>query len=164
MGFSSTGTVRDYLDALSKKGYLKRAERLSRSIELLKYKARQIPIIASISAGKPNLAYEDIEGYVDPDDLFFGRIGMDDVFALRVKGKSMIDAGILDSDIAIIKKQKTADNGDIIAALVDNNETTLKRLKKKGSTCYLEAENKNYPPIQKEFEIIGKLITIIRKY
>ena len=164
MGFSSTGTVRDYLDALSRKGYLKRTGNLSRSIELLKYKARQIPIIAKIAAGKPSLAYEDIEGYVNPDDLFLGRIGLDDVFALRVKGESMIDAGILDGDIAIIKKQKRADNADIIAALLENNEVTLKRLKQKGNTAYLEAANKNYLPIHKEFEVIGKLITVIRKY
>lgn len=164
MELSSTGTVRDYLGALEHKGYLKRTGKLSRSIELLKYKARQIPIIANIAAGKPNLAYEDIEGYVNADDLFLGRIGLDDVFALRVKGESMIETGILDGDIAIIKKQKTAGNGDIIAALLENNETTLKRLKQKGNTAYLEAANKNYPPIHKEFEVIGKLITIIRKY
>lgn len=164
MEFSSTGTVRDYLGALEHKGYLKRTGKLSRSIQLLKYKARQIPIIANIAAGKPNIAYEDIEGYVNADDLFLGRIGLDDVFALRVKGESMIETGILDGDIAIIKKQKTAGNGDIIAALLENNETTLKRLKQKGNTAYLEAANKNYPPIHKEFEVIGKLITIIRKY
>lgn len=164
MGFSSTGTVRDYLGALEHKGYLKRTGKLSRSIQLLKYKARQIPIIANIAAGKPNIAYEDIEGYVNADDLFLGRIGLDDVFALRVKGESMIETGILNGDIAIIKKQKTAGNGDIIAALLENNETTLKRLKQKGNTAYLEAANKNYPPIHKEFEVIGKLITIIRKY
>lgn len=164
MNFSSTGTVRDYLEALGKKGYLKRSNKLSRSIELLKYKPYSIPIIANIAAGKPSLAYEDIEGYVNADDLFLGRIGMDDVFALRVQGESMIEAGILHGDIAIIKKQKAADNGDIIAALLENNEATLKRLRQKGNTIYLEAANKDYPHIHKEFEVLGKLITVIRKY
>jgi len=164
MGFSSTGTVRDYLEALEKKGYLKRTNNLSRSIELLKEHSRKIPIIADIAAGKPNLAYEDIQGYIQTDDLFLGRTSQDDCFALRVKGESMIEAGILDHDIAIIKKQKTAQPQDIIAALLENNEVTLKRLKQKKGKFFLEAANKDYPPIEKEFSIIGKLITVVRKY
>lgn len=170
MGFSSTGTVRDYLKALADKGYLKRQSNLSRSIQLLKENSIgtssgfKIPIIGSIAAGKPSLAYEDIEGYVDTDNLFLGRIQENDVFALRVKGDSMIDAGILNADIAIIKKSAAADNGDIIAALLEDNEVTLKRLKHKNKCFFLEAANKNYPPIYKEFSVIGKLLTVIRKY
>ena len=164
MGFSSTGTVRDYLSALEKKGYLKRRENLSRAMGLTDSPAFKIPILAGIAAGKPGLAYEDIEGYVDPDDLFLGRVSQNDVFALRVKGESMIEAGITDGDIAIIKKQPAADHGDIVAALLKNNEATLKRLRKKDRHYYLEAANKDYPPIFEEFEIIGRLITIIRKY
>ena len=164
MGFSSTGTVRDYLSALEKKGYLKRRENLSRAMGLTDSAAFKIPILANIAAGKPGLAYEDIEGYVDPNDLFLGRVSQDDVFALRVKGESMIEAGIMDGDIAIIKKQSHARNGDIIAALLANNETTLKRLSQKGKTPFLEAANRAYPPIFEEFSVIGKLITVIRKY
>jgi repressor LexA len=164
LGFSSTGTVRDYLDALEKKGYLKRSRNLSRAIELAGSSFPGIPIIASIAAGKPNLAYEDIQGYLNPDDLFLGRLEQDDVFALKVKGESMVEAGIIDGDIAIIKKQKTAQAGEVIAALVENNEATLKRLRKSGQTFFLEPANKNYPAIKGEFSIIGKLITIIRKY
>lgn len=166
MGFSSTGTVRDYLEALEKKGYLKRSNNLSRSIELLRDNYGKIPIIADIAAGKPNLAYEDIQGYVGTEDLFLSRISQDDVFALKVKGDSMIEAGILEGDIAVIRKQPTADHGDIIAALLDNNEATLKRLKKRPHTngFFLEPANKNYRPIEKSFSIIGKLLTIIRKY
>ena len=117
-------------------------------------------------AGKPSMAYEEIQGYVDVDNLFLGRLGFDDVFALRVKGDSMIEAGILEGDIAVIRKQPTADHGDIIAALLDNNEATLKRLKKRPHTngFFLEPANKNYRPIEKSFSIIGKLLTIIRKY
>ena len=164
MGFSSTGTVRDYLKALEDKGYLKRQSNLSRSIQLLKGNSFKIPIIASIPAGRPNLAYEDIEGYVDTDNLFLGRIQENDVFALRVKGDSMIEAGILNEDIAIIKKSAAADNGDIIAALLEDNEVTLKRLKQRNNRFFLEAANKNYPPIYKEFSVIGKVLTVIRKY
>lgn len=164
MGFTSTGTVRDYLAVLEKKGYLKRANNLSRSIELLKDRFNRIPIVANIAAGTPNLAYEDIHSYVDTHDLLSRRIGLENVFALRVKGESMVEAGIMEGDIAIIHKQAVARNGDIIAALLDNNEVTLKRLRHRNNTTYLEAANKNYQPIHKDFTIIGKLITIVRKY
>ena len=164
LGFKSTGTVRDYLKALMQKGLVRRMNNKSRAIELTERASFKIPIIGTIMAGKPNLAYEEIQGYVDADDLFLGRLGFDDVFALRVKGESMIDAGILDGDVAIIKKRPSADNNDIVAALLDNNEVTLKRLASKAGKFHLEAANKNYPPIFEEFKVIGKLITVIRKY
>lgn len=164
LGFSSTGTVRDYLTALQRKGYLKRTNNKSRAIELLDNGLNKIPIIGSIAAGKPNLAYEDIEGYIEPYGLLPANISRDEVFALKVKGESMAEAGIMDGDIAIVRKQKSADNGDIIAALLDNNEVTLKRLRRSANKIFLEAANRNYPPIQKDFSVIGKLITIIRKY
>jgi repressor LexA len=166
MGFKSTGTVRDYLKALMQKGLVRRMNKKSRAIELAEGAAafNKIPIIGTINAGKPNLAYEEIQGYVDADDLFLGRLGFNDVFALRVKGDSMIDAGILEGDVAVIKKRPDAQNNDIVAALLDNNEVTLKRLRSKSGRFYLEAANVNYPPIFEEFKVIGKLITVIRKY
>ncbi|MEK6727058.1 MAG: transcriptional repressor LexA [Candidatus Omnitrophota bacterium] len=165
LGFKSTGTVRDYLKALMQKGLMRRMNNKSRAIELTECSGfNKIPIIGTIMAGKPNLAYEEIQGYVDVDNLFLGRLGFDDVFALGVKGDSMIDAGILDGDVAIIKKLTYADNNDIVAALLDNNEVTLKRLRSKSGKFHLEAANVNYPPIFEEFKVIGKLITVIRKY
>ena len=166
MGFKSTGTVRDYLKALMQKGLVRRMNNKSRAIELAEGAAvfNKIPIIGTINAGKPNLAYEEIQGYVDADDLFLGRLGFNDVFALRVKGDSMIDAGILEGDVAVIKKRPDAQNNDIVAALLDNNEVTLKRLRSKSGRFYLEAANVNYPPIFEEFKVIGRLITVIRKY
>ncbi|MFA6357296.1 MAG: transcriptional repressor LexA [Candidatus Omnitrophota bacterium] len=164
LGFKSTGTVRDYLKALMQKGLVKRMNNKSRAIELTERASIKIPIIGTINAGKPNLAYEEIQGYVDADDLFLGRLGFDDVFALRIKGDSMIDAGILNGDIAVIKKRPNADNNDIVAALLDNNEVTLKRLSSKSGKFHLEAANANYAPIFEEFKVIGKLITVIRKY
>lgn len=164
LGFKSTGTVRDYLKALMQKGLVRRMNNKSRALELTERASLKIPIIGSIMAGKPNLAYEEIQGYVDADDLFLGRLGFDDVFALRVKGDSMIDAGILDGDVAIIKKRPNADNNDIVAALLDNNEVTLKRLRSRAGKFHLEPANSNYAPIFEEFKVIGKLITVIRKY
>ena len=164
LGFKSTGTVRDYLKALMQKGLVRRMNNKSRAIELTERASLKIPIIGTIMAGKPNLAYEEIQGYVDADDLFLGRLGFDDVFALKVKGDSMIDAGIIEGDIAIIKKRPNADNNDIVAALLDNNEVTLKRLRSRAGKFHLEAANSNYAPIFEEFKVIGKLITVIRKY
>ena len=163
LGFSSTGTVRDYLTALQKKGYLKRTSHKSRAIELLK-NSFKIPVIATITAGKPDLAYEDIQGYIDTNDLFLGRLAQDDVFALRVKGDSMVEAGIREGDFAVMKKQASANNGDIVAALLEYNEVTLKRLRHRSGKFFLEPANKDYQSIYKDFSIIGKLITIIRKY
>ncbi|MCK9572542.1 MAG: transcriptional repressor LexA [Candidatus Omnitrophica bacterium] len=164
LGFKSTGTVRDYLKALMQKGLVRRMNNKSRAIELTDKASFQIPIIGSINAGKPGLAYEEIQGYVNADDLFLGRLGFDDVFALKVKGDSMINAGILDGDIAIIKKRPDAQNNDVVAALLENNEVTLKRLCQKSGRYHLEAANPNYAPIFEEFKVIGKLITVIRKY
>jgi repressor LexA len=165
LGFKSTGTVRDYLKALIQKGLVRKMDNKSRGIELTERSAfNKIPIIGTIMAGKPNLAYEDIQGYVDADDLFLGRLGFNDVFALRVKGDSMIGAGIMDGDIAVIKKRPDAANNDIVAALLDNNEVTLKRLICRSGKFHLEAANPDYPPIFEEFKVIGKLITVIRKY
>jgi len=164
LGFSSTGTVRDYLAALQKKGYLKRLNNKSRAIELLKGNLDKIPIIANIAAGQPDLAYEDIQGFVEPSQILPGQAGFNDTFALKIKGDSMIDAGIMDGDIAIIKKEQTANNSEIIAALLDNNEVTLKRLRQKDNVFFLEPANKNYQPIYKDFTVIGRLVTIIRRY
>jgi len=165
MRFKSTGTVRDYLRILMQKGLVRRMNNKSRALELTERASfNKIPIIGTIMAGKPNLAYEEIQGYVDTDDLYLGRLGFEDVFALRVKGDSMIDAGIIDNDIAVIKKQPHASNNDIIAALLDNNEVTLKRLRGKPGKFHLEAANSKYPPIFEEFKVLGKLLTIIRKY
>lgn len=161
--FSSTGTVRDYLKVLQAKGYLRRQHNKSRAIELLKDNPTRIPILSTIFAGHPNEAYEDILGYLEPGDFFYGR-SVKDIFALRVKGDSMIEAGIVEGDIAIIRKQPTAHNKDIIAALMENNEVTLKIFRQKGSTYYLEPANKNYEPMYRKFTVIGKLVTIVRKY
>jgi len=161
-GFKSTGTVRDYLNILIKKGYLKKkTPKKSRAIELAKNIALRIPVLGSIHAGVPNLAYEEIDEYLTVED-FFPSSGQD-MFALRIKGDSMIDKQIFEDDLVIVKKQVLADNGDIVVALIDE-EATVKILRKDNHNLYLEPANKNYPLIKKEFKIIGKVIAAIRKY
>lgn len=165
MGVSSTGTVRDYLKALEKKGFLRRENYLARSIELLKAGLEKgIPILGNIPAGSPNAACQDIQGYLNPDEALWGRIAVENLFALRVKGESMIEAGIMEGDLAIIHRQAVARNGEIVAALLEDNEVTLKRLRHRNNTTYLEPANKDYQPIYKAFTIMGRLVSIVRKY
>lgn len=160
-GFSSTGTVRDYLRALVDKGYIKVNEGKARAIELVK-EAFRIPVLGAVAAGNPSLAVEDIEGYVELDDLFFSDA---DIFALRVKGDSMIDAGIMPDDLVLVRRQQAAEIGDIVVALL-GEEATVKRLIKDGKNFYLEPANNRYQSIavNEDVSLIGKVITSIRKY
>lgn len=164
---ASTNGVSDHLKALEKKGYIRRIGK--RALEVLTplgrpalADAREIPVLGRVAAGKPILAEENFGGFL----TVAGEMARGEVFALQVKGDSMIDAGILDGDWVIVKCQETAANGEIICALIDG-ETTLKRFYKNGDTVTLQAENKNYAPItvsRGEFRILGKVIGLIRKF
>lgn len=158
----------DHLKAIEKKGYIKCGQNKSRAIELLVNReefelpdAINIPLLGRIAAGSPILANENIEDSLSfPKSMF--KSG--EHFALRVKGDSMIDAGIADGDIAIIKKQKTANNGEIVAALIDD-EATLKTFKKQKGKIKLIAENPAYQPIiLNNVDILGKLAAVFRRY
>jgi len=161
-GFKSTGTVRDYLRALAQKGYIKITPNKARAIELIKAVALRIPILGHIPAGRPELIYEEVDNYFAIDELLPS--SEKEIFALRIKGDSLIEKGIFEGDLAIVKKQQIASDGDIVAArLLDNNETTVKIFRNKNNSIYLEPANKNFSPIHKEFNIIGKVIAILRK-
>jgi len=160
-GFKSTGTVRDYLKILAKKGYLRLTPKKSRAIELVRSLAFRIPIIGEITAGLPNLAYEEIDEYLNLEDFLSS--SEKDVFALRIKGDSMIEKNIYEGDLVLIKKQSLAIDGEIIAALI-GSEATVKIFRKKHNKIYLEPANKRYSRIFKEFSVIGKVIATIRKY
>jgi len=164
-GFRSTGTVRDYLNNLRKKGYIRITPKKSRCIELIKRAGFRIPILGQVMAGPPDLAFEEVDEYLDLDD-FSSRYDSD-TFALRIKGDSMIDAGIFEGDIAIVRKQSTAQDGDFIVALMEN-EATVKRFRhkvqKREHRIWLEPANKDYSPIHKEFSLIGKVTGVLRKY
>lgn len=160
LNVSSTSVPRFHLKALEKKGYLKFIKKAARGIELLP-KASGIPIMGKVSAGFPKEAIENPEGYVDIKNIFSSG---NDLFALSIKGESMIEAGILNGDIAIIKKQSTANDNDIVVALI-NDEALLKIFSKKEDGIHLRAANPNYETIvTKEALILGKLINIIRNY
>jgi len=160
--FSSTGTVRDYLDALTKKGYIRIQEGKSRAIELVKEALFQVPVLGRVQAGMPVYAAEDLLGYLNLDQFVFPG---PDVFALRVRGMSMKDDGIMDGDFVLIRKQDHAQVNDIVVALI-GDEATVKRLAKRGRDFFLDPANPDFQPIPMTSEaiIIGKVLQVVREY
>ena len=164
---ASTNGVSDHLKALEKKGYIRRVGK--RAIEVVNAlgktvlsATREVPILGKVPAGKPLFSEENIEGLLSvPDDMGSGKL-----FALQVKGDSMIGAGILDGDKVILKQQGTAENGEIVCAVI-NGEATLKRFFKKDGVITLKAENEKYAPImvsEGEFRIVGRVVGLLRKF
>jgi repressor LexA len=123
-----------------------------------------IPVMGRIAAGTPISAIQSRSHTIGmPADM----LGQGDHFALEVRGDSMIEAGILDQDVVIIRKQDTAETGDIVVALIDDEEATLKRLRKRGASIALEAANPAYETRifgPDRIRIQGRLVTLIRKY
>ncbi len=161
-GFSSTGTVRDYLRALINKGYIKVAANKSRAIELIREALFSFPILGRVHAGLPNLAVEEIEGYLNLDSLVFSD---ESTFALRVKGDSMTGAGIMPNDLVLVRKQNVAQTGETIVALI-NDEATVKNLGRRDGDYYLEPANPDYSPIKfdSNVSIVGKVISVVRRF
>ena len=169
---SSTNGVRSILAALIKKGYIKRSPRLSRGIEILDESSLssestnsvEIPIIGRVAAGQPILAVQNIEGTDTVDRDFLA--SRTDVFALRVKGDSMINAGILDGDLIFARQQQSAERGEIIVAQVDN-EATIKYFQPQHDWIELHPANPKYRPIivkpECPFSIAGRVIGVMRK-
>jgi repressor LexA len=172
----SSATIHAHLTKLEKLGYIKRDPEKPRAIELMRniYNTDEelsgtvddnvvlIPVLGTIAAGTPILAEENIEEYfpVSPD---FVR-GTNKVFMLKVKGDSMVNAGILDKDYIVIRKQETAMNGEIVAVMLED-EATVKRFFKKANSIKLMPENDFMEPIEvKDARILGKVIGVIRKY
>lgn len=159
----------DHLKAIEKKGYLKTNKNQSRAIELLRHsaedeipvRAMSIPVLGRVAAGLPIFAEENIESYIPvPDEL--AKKG--NLFALRIVGESMKDAGINNGDLAIVLKKDSAKNGDIVVAMVED-EATLKTYYKESDHVRLEARNKNFKPIKtKKAQILGKLVGLFRIY
>jgi len=163
-GFASPLSAQLHITALIKKGFLKKTPLKQRSLEIIGLKPSEdtkVPLLGSVRAGAPMLAEENIEYYINIDkDLF----RTEDGFALRVVGDSMIDAGILEGDIALVAPEKEARNRDIVVALIEN-EATIKRFFLNRSTVTLVPENKNMEPMKfspKDVTIIGRVIGIMR--
>ncbi|MEE0876982.1 MAG: transcriptional repressor LexA [Fibrobacteraceae bacterium] len=168
---SSTNGVRSILAALIKKGYINRSPRTSRGIEILHDESPatdsssvEIPIVGRVAAGEPILAVQNLEGTITIDRDFIAR--RKDVFALRVKGDSMINAGIFDGDLVFAQQQNTAERGEIIIAKIDD-EATVKYFQPQKEWVELHAANPKYQPIivrpERDFSIAGRVIGIMRK-
>lgn len=171
---SSTFGVKRHLDALVKKGYLNIESNASRGISVVKDDPvkiseeidniyRKIPIIGRVAAGSPITAMENIEGSIVIDSAFMKK--SQDCFALKVKGDSMINAGIFENDLVIVTPRTDAANGDIVVAMLED-EVTVKTFEKKKEGIRLLPHNEHYEPIEidssKEFKIVGKVTGVVR--
>jgi len=165
-GFASPASAKAHLRALEMKGFIRRREGQARGIELVRERVQRVfweregvPLVGRVAAGRPILAEENIEDVLKLEGLFPKDQGL---FALRVRGDSMVGAGILEGDILIVRPQPTAEIGDIVVAIIDD-EGTVKRLSRKGDRICLEAANPDYPPIiADDVRIVGVVIGLIR--
>ncbi|MBE6008792.1 MAG: transcriptional repressor LexA [Lachnospiraceae bacterium] len=170
-GLKSTSTVHGHLSRLEKKGYIKRDPSKPRAIEMLinmddevdDYGVREyanVPIVGTITAGTPILAVENIEStFPIPVDY----LNNDTVFMLKVRGESMIEAGIFDKDLILVRQQNTANNGDIVVALIEEDYATVKTFYRENGHIRLQPENESMSPIiVKDVTILGKVIGLFR--
>ena len=164
LGFKSTSTVHMYLTRLADRGIITRDGGKSRAIHMDGIGAsNQVPLVGKVTAGKPILAQEDFEGYIS---FCASSVGCrpDNLFALNVKGESMVDAGILDGDVVIVDKRTYAENGEIVVALIED-EATVKTFYKEDGHYRLQPENKTLEPIIAESVVIlGKVVASLRLY
>ncbi len=164
-GIKSTSTVHAYLKTLEDEGYISRQSGLNRAIrvkgaEQAAPPAGRVPLLGRVTAGMPILAVEEVEDYVP----YTGHYDVKELFALRVSGTSMLNAGILDRDVVIVRRTETAENGDIVVALV-GEEATVKRFFKEDGHFRLQPENDAFEPIiVPEVAILGKVVSLVRYF
>lgn len=173
LGISSLRGVTIHLDALERKGWIER-ESTSRSIRILEEPTADaarhggstpiyIPLLGSIAAGSPILADENVESYLPlPPEIGYG----DDLFALRVRGDSMVGDNIADGDVIVVRSQSEAEHGELVAALIED-EATVKRFDSNSQPHRLLPSNPDYSPIQLtagDVRILGKVVGLIRTY
>lgn len=162
LNIKSTSTVHRYLGELEAEGFISRSEGLNRSIRLTGSEPTlMVPLLGRVTAGQPILAYEEMTNQFIP---FHASGHSDDFFALRVQGESMINAGILDGDIIIVRKTEAAENGQIVVALIDD-EATVKRFYKEKGHFRLQPENDTMEPIiVPSVRILGRVAACVRHY
>jgi len=169
VGLSSSSTVHSHLAALEEKGFLRRDPSKPRALEVLDYRdtergvdmdeVRAVPLVGTVAAGAPILAAENIEETIPLPAEIVGNA----TFVLRVKGDSMVDAGILDGDHVVVRQQETAQNGDIVVALL-GDEATVKRFFREPDRIRLQPENAALEPIYSdEVTILGKVTAVFRR-
>lgn len=173
VGLNSPSTVHNHLATLQKLGYLRRDPTKPRAIEVRfdtnsgvameRRPARHVPLIGEVAAGTDVLAQENVEDLIPlPSDF----TGEGELFMLRVRGESMIGAGILDGDFVVARQQATADNGDIVVAGIPGDEATVKTFRRDGSTVVLVPSNESMKPMRfdsDDVSIYGKVVTVLRR-
>lgn len=168
VGLASSSTVHGHLERLEKKGLIRRDPTKPRAIEILdmdssstfSFSVTRVPLIGKVTAGMPITATENIEDYFPLPSHY---VGDHNVFMLSVLGDSMIETGIHDGDLVIVRQQQTADNGDIVVAMTEDNEATVKRFYKEKDHIRLQPENSSMAPIiLSNVSILGKVIGIFR--
>lgn len=161
VGLKSPSTAHFHLKRLQERGLIEKGDCKGRAIVLKDQRDRdRIPIVGCVAAGSPILAEESIEDYLAFDSQ--GR--EEEYFALRVRGESMLGAGILPRDLVVIRRQQTAVNGEIVVALL-GEEATVKRYSKRGDKIWLLPENDAYSPIDgTEAQLLGKVAAVVRRY
>ncbi len=175
LGLRSPATVHSHLTALVKAGFIRRDSAKPRAIQVIadlrdpapasiptrSEPTREVPVVGRIAAGSPILADEHIE-YVMP--LPESLVGSGPLFMLEVRGDSMTGAGILDGDMVVVRSQPHAENGEIVACLVDHEEATVKRLERRNGEVVLHSENPAYEPMvfTSGVEVLGKVVTVLR--
>ncbi len=168
VGLSSSSTVHNHLNQLERRGLIKRDPSKSRTVQLVesaqvddeRRRAVPIPVVGSVAAGVPILAEQNIEDHL----MLSPALAEDGWFALRVRGDSMVNAGILDGDLVLVKPQQDAPDGTIVVALVED-EATVKRLDRSAGHVRLVAENPAYEPIEpEEVSMVGEVRGLIRSY
>ncbi len=164
VGLKSTSTVHAHLNHLEEQGYIRRDSTKPRALEVIdgtQSRGRSVPLVGRVTAGLPILAIENIEEYLTlPQEM----LGRDEVFCLRVQGESMIDAGILDGDIIVVREQSNAENGEIVVAMIED-EATVKRIYYEKTQVRLQPENQFMEPIYAEnAQVIGKVVGLFRMF
>lgn len=161
VGLKSPSTVHFHLKRLQEQGLIEKGDFKGRAIVLVEKQAKnRIPIVGNVAAGAPILAQECIDDY-----LTFECNGREnEYFALRVRGESMLGAGILPDDLVVVRRQQTASNGEIVVALL-GDEATVKRLSRRDGGVWLLPENEAYQPIDgREAQVLGKVTAVVRQY
>lgn len=176
VGLSSSSTVHSHLAALESKGFIRRDPSKPRALEVLDYRDTDravdygqvvaVPLVGQVAAGAPILAAENIEATISLPAEMSG----EQTFILRVRGESMIEAGILDGDFVVVRQQSTANNGDIVVAMIDDPisgepESTVKRFFRESDRVRLQPENAALDPIYvRDVQILGRVITLFRRF
>ena len=159
-GFKSTSTAHRYINNLTAKGLLEKGNNQNRAIRLTGGNGMKIPLVGTVTAGIPITAIEEITDYISFQPA---RHYSNPLFALKVRGESMINAAILEGDMVVIEQTPYAENGDIVCALVDNESATIKTFYKEDGHYRLQPENDTMDPIiVDEVSILGKVVGVVR--